>query len=106
MGLPGDWSSASRFVRAVFVKNHTLLVEGGTEVDRFFHVMDTVSVPRGCILTDDGQAVQTIYTCCMDLADATYYYTTYDCRRVRAVSLRHLPSDGEKVAVFSMAGEG
>lgn len=105
-GLPGDFSSASRFVRAVFAQNHTLPAEEAEEVERFFHVMDTVSVPRGCILTDEHQAVQTVYTCCMDLDDAAYYYTTCDCRRIRAVHLRHLPTDGETVLELPMAGEG
>ena len=105
-GLPGDFSSASRFVRAVFAKSHTLPAEQSMEVDRFFHIMDTVAVPRGCILTEESQAVQTVYTCCYDLADAAYYYTTYDCRRIRAVHLRHLPAGREGVTVFSMAGEG
>lgn len=106
VGLPGDFSSASRFVRAVFVKHHTLPAEESRRIDRFFDIMDTVSVPRGCILTEDGQAVQTIYRCCIDLGDAAYYYITCDCRRIRAVHLRHLPLSGDAALTFPMTGEG
>ena len=64
-GLPGDFSSTSRFVRGVFLKNHT--VRDNDKVGRFFHIMDSVSVPKGCIITDTGEAVYTVYTSCMDM---------------------------------------
>ena len=62
-GLPGDFSSSSRFVRATFVKKHTA-PSGTSPVERFFRMMDTVSVPRGCVITDEGREVETVYTSC------------------------------------------
>ena len=59
VGLPGDYSSSSRFIRAVFVKENTILPEG-EEIEGFFHVMDSVSVPLGCIRTDKGEPVSTL----------------------------------------------
>ena len=69
IGLPGDFSSSSRFVRATFAKTHTSLSEhsSGERIERFFHIMDTVSVPRGCVRTVDERDVYTVYT---SLADA------------------------------------
>ena len=85
-GLPGDFSSSSRFVRATFVKNHTS-ADGADGVTRFFHIMDSVAVPRGCVITEDGREVETVYTSCMALDEPTYYFKTYSRAKVHAVSL-------------------
>ena len=84
-GLPGDFSSASRFIKATFVKNHT--VKDNDKIGRFFHIMDSVSVPKGCIITDTGAAVYTVYTSCMDINGCDFYYTTYEDRRIHRAGL-------------------
>ena len=98
VGLPGDFSSASRFVRAVFAESHT--EKGNTpteEISRFFHIMDILSVPSGCIKTNEDKSVRTVYTSCADTEAKTYYFTTYSCRRISAVSLKYLRSEKELV---------
>ena len=85
-GLPGDFSSASRFVRAVFVKNH-ISASGADSVRRFFHLMNSVFVPRGCVITDEGREVETVYTSCIDLESLIYHYTTYENSKIRSVRL-------------------
>ena len=52
MGLPGDLSSQSRFVRVAFVKMNSL--SGDTEeesVSQFFHILGSVDQQRGCYQT-------------------------------------------------------
>ncbi len=100
-GLPGDYSSASRFVRALFAKAHT---QGncGDSISRFFHIMDTVSLPLGTVITDDGKPVSTVYTSCIDTANRTYYFTTYKNRRISAVRLTEELSERNGLVSFSM----
>ena len=98
VGLPGDFSSSSRFVRAVYAKNHTLLEEPCGRKERlsaFFHLMGTVTVPLGCVLTEDGKPVFTVYTSAMELDSMTYSYVTYDDGSIRSVRLDK--PDGEEV---------
>jgi choloylglycine hydrolase len=105
MGLPGDASSASRFVRAAFVKANA--VAGSDRADavgQFFHMMDAVAVPRGCIRLADGGLPHTVYTSCYDLLQGVCYYTTYENRSIRAVELRRCAPDGARLSVYSMAG--
>ncbi|MBQ9112512.1 MAG: choloylglycine hydrolase [Clostridia bacterium] len=103
LGLPGDLSSASRFVRAVFAKSHTVCENTKeAEISRFFHIMDTVSQPRGCAVTDSQRPVATVYTSCADTATATYYFTTYACRRIRALSLERAYADPSELTVFPL----
>ena len=88
IGLPGDVSSASRFIRAVFAKNHTVHAQCEiAAVSRFFHIMETVSQPLGLAKSPSGKPVCTLYTSCACPQSKTYYYTTYANRRIRAVRL-------------------
>ncbi|MBE6701912.1 MAG: choloylglycine hydrolase family protein [Ruminococcaceae bacterium] len=103
MGLPGDFSSSSRFVRAVFAQNHLAKKGAGTQaVGQFFHMMDTVTVPLGCVKNEDGKNVFTVYTSCADTDSFTYYFTTYHCRRVRALHLDGAPLAADTLLTFSM----
>ncbi len=93
MGLPGDASSASRFVRAVFSKANTEHTsEKLSEISRFFHITDTVSQPLGFARTDEGNPIYTVYTSCIDTSDMNYYFTTYDCRRIQCVAMKDFPT--------------
>ncbi len=94
-GLPGDYSSVSRFVRAVYVKEHTLLPSKALfnkekesfAFDRFLHIMSSVSVPLGCILTDSDKPVCTVYTSVCDMDELTYRYFTYSDREIKTAEL-------------------
>lgn len=100
-GLPGDWSSASRFVRAAFAAKHTLPAETDTaRVATLFRLLGTVSIPHGCVLTDDGHCHTTVYTCCCDTIEQTYHYTTATDARV--VSVPFTDRDGDTLTVHMM----
>ena len=88
MGLPGDLSSQSRFVRAAFVKLNS--VSGATEsesVSQFFHILGSVSQPRGCCEVGEGEFERTIYTACCNTDKGIYYYTTYDNHQIASVNM-------------------
>ncbi len=94
IGLPGDHSSRSRFVRALFTKENTVFSKYADDaVNDFFHVIDTVSVPRGCVEGRDGRAHFTAYASCADCNSLVYHYTTYACRQIRSVALANGVSD-------------
>ena len=95
--LPGDWSSESRFIRAFFAKKHTA---GGGVID-YFHIMDTVAMPNGCSKKD----WHTVYTSSVDLERGDCYFTTYEDRRIRKVSLADAELDSDELFRFSMRGE-
>ena len=98
LGLPGDWSSQSRFVRAAFVKLNS--VSGGTEeqsVNQFFHILGAVGQPRGTCVTDGGSYETTVYTSCCNAAKGLYYYTTYENHAISAVDMYAENPDGDKL---------
>ena len=103
VGLPGDFGSLSRFARAAYVAKHTVRGENTAPSD-FFHLMEAVSLPRGAVLTAQGQPVCTQYTSLADTARGIYYFTTYANRRIRAVSLENKPLDGDEILRYTMDG--
>lgn len=82
LGLPGDLSSMSRFVRGAF---HTKNSPKGLGVNQLFHLLYSVAMPRGSVITPEGTDEYTQYTCCCDLVNNKYYYTEYDDLNVRCV---------------------
>ena len=103
LGLPGDLSSQSRFIRAAFTKENSL--SGTTEaesVSQFFHILGAVEQVQGCCRTEDGKYEKTIYTSCCNTDKGIYYYTTYDNRQISAVHLHRAKLDDVFLARFPL----
>ena len=103
MGLPGDYSSSSRFVRAAFVKEN--MPEEATDVGAFFEILESVSVPRGSVQVGDGKYQYTIYSSCCDAQKGIYYYTTNKKRTICAADMHRENLDGTSPVAYSMTGE-
>lgn len=103
MGLPGDLSSASRFVRAAFVKQHSVSGESESEsVSQFFHILGAVDQPRGCCDVGEGKYEITIYTSCCNASKGIYYYTTYENHQITAVDMHRVDLDGEQLVTYEV----
>lgn len=103
MGLPGDSSPASRFVKAAFLKwNSASEKEEGANVAQFFHILDNVSMVRGAVMTDSGKYDITTYSCCVNTRTGVYYYKTYENARIQAVDLKAEDLDGQDLAVYEL----
>ena len=83
LGLPGDLSSESRFVRAAF---HRLNCQNsGTPCD-IFHLLGSVEMPDGSVKLGDLYE-RTEYSSAVNLETLTYYYRTYKSLSLTAASL-------------------
>ncbi|MEE1280058.1 MAG: choloylglycine hydrolase [Oscillospiraceae bacterium] len=88
LGLPGDLSSQSRFVRAAFVKLNSVSGDSENEsVSQFFHILGAVNQQRGCCDVGDENYEITIYTSCCNANKGIYYYTTYNNHQITAVDI-------------------
>ena len=88
LGLPGDLSSQSRFVRAVFTRQNSKSgPDEAASVGQFFHIMDTISQTKGCCELENGDFEKTIYTSCVNADKGIYYYTTYNNRQINAIDM-------------------
>ncbi|MCD4646410.1 choloylglycine hydrolase [Bacillus mycoides] len=101
MGLPGDFTPPSRFVRAAFGKQNIQGIDNEEEgVSAIFHILSTCEVPKGGVITDEGTLDNTIYTSAMCMESGTYYYHTYDCRQIIAIHLFHENLDTEEIKTY------
>lgn len=103
LGLPGDSSPMSRFVRMTFLKSHAAFdSDRGGQISQFFHLLDAVSMVKGSVVTPEGKLDETIYSCCADAREGIYYYKTYDSCCVHAVRMDTQCLDGRSLAVFPL----
>ncbi|MBQ5771048.1 MAG: choloylglycine hydrolase [Clostridia bacterium] len=103
MGLPGDASSMSRFVKAAFVKANSVSGDSEAEsVSQFFHILKSVEMQRGCVLLENGLYEITIYTSCMNTDRGIYYYTTYDNSRIHAVDMHRENLQGAELISYPL----
>ena len=107
MGLPGDPSSASRFVRAAFTKLHSITGESEAEsVSQFFHILSSVEQVRGVTAVREGEYEYTLYSSCCNTNTGVYYYTTYDDRTVTAVDMHGTDLEGNAPVSFPVTWQG
>lgn len=103
IGLPGDLSSASRFVRAAFVKLNSASGDSENEsVNQFFHILGAVEQQRGCARLPDGSFEITAYTSCMNTDKGIYYYTTYENRCISAVDMHRCELEGKELYTYPL----
>lgn len=106
IGLPGDLSSASRFVRAAFtLANATGGDTGQENVLQTFHVLDSVAMTRGTVVTAAGEPDITRYSCCIDLGTGAYYYKTYRNSRITKISLDERAKSSGSLTIFKLRSE-
>ena len=103
IGLPGDWSPASRYIRTAFCKRNSVCENSEeSSVSQFFHLLDTVAMPRGAVRTPEGNCDITRYSCCINTATGTYYYKTYDNCAITAVALTEERRAGDRLLEFPL----
>lgn len=107
MGLPGDLSSPSRFVRGTFVRNHAR--SGPTEgecVNQFFHILGSVEQQRGCVQLEDGSCEITVYSSCCNTDRGVYYYKTYENSQITGVDMHKEDLNAAQVISYPLRQKG
>lgn len=102
MGLPGDLSSASRFIKAAFTKLHSVKPrEESSAVNQFFHILGSVVQQEGCVQVGTDYE-KTVYSSCCNTNKGIYYYTTYENSQITAVYMHREHLDGAELASYPL----
>lgn len=101
IGLPGDLSSTSRFIRAAFVQQNSLS-EGDGDLIQFFHILGAVDQQRGCVRLENDAYEITVYTSACDMENGVFYYTTYENSRITAVDMHKEDLDGSTLVCYPL----
>jgi choloylglycine hydrolase len=109
LGLPGDFTPPSRFVRAVAFSNSALPVDSAHEgVLQAFHILNQFDIPKGAARgIENGQEVAdyTLWTSVSDLTNRRYYYRTFENSRIRMVDLKAVDLNAKDIRTISMQGD-
>lgn len=106
IGLPGDCSSMSRFVRAAFVKMNSVSGDSEEEsVSQFFHILKSVEMQRGCVELGERVFEITQYSSCCNTDRGIYYYTTYDNSQICEVDMHKENLDGSVLTAYPLVKE-
>lgn len=107
IGLPGDLSSASRFVRVAFAKLNAVSDDSEqSSVSQFFHILGSVWQNRGLCEVAPGKFEITIYASCCNADKGIYYYKTYDNHQITAVDMNKENLDQDRLIEYPMINEG
>lgn len=88
IGLPGDYSPASRFVKTAFLNLNVVCPQDDQgSLAQFFHMLDAVAMVRGSVVSPEGRYETTIYSCCINASRGTYYYKTYCNNQFTAICM-------------------
>ncbi len=103
IGLPGDVSSMSRFVRMTFGSEKSVCKnDEASSVSQFFHLLSSVEMARGVCLTPAEEWDITVYSSCINTDRGLYYYTTYDNRSITCVDMHRTELNGDSVIRFPL----
>ncbi|MFI3202371.1 MAG: choloylglycine hydrolase [Eubacteriales bacterium] len=106
LGLPGDFSSASRFVKTAFLKgNSRCELDNDSSIVQFFHILESVAFVKGAVMTLEDKEDITLYSCCCNIDQMTYYYKTYENSQITGIKLQLNDVDHEKMKVFPLRKE-
>ena len=88
IGLPGDMSSPSRFIKAAFTKLNSISGDGESEsISQFFHILGSVVQQRGLTNVRGEEYEFTLYSSCCNTDKGIYYYKTYENSQITAVDM-------------------
>lgn len=102
IGLPGDLSSASRFIKAAFTKLNSVSKDAeSASISQVFHILGSVAQQQGCVKVGSLYE-KTIYSSCCNTSKGIYYYTTYENSQITAVRLHGADLNTRELVSFPL----
>lgn len=100
LGLPGDFTSQSRFIRASFLKYYGIKGKNEEEgIQYLFHLLDNVAMPLGIVKVEDNDNEhdydETIYSATMCAESLKFYWKSYKNSTIQCVDLNHELNNSE-----------
>jgi penicillin V acylase-like amidase (Ntn superfamily) len=104
LGLPGDFTSPSRFARLhAFEKTYTKPAKSEDGIQTAFHILNNFDIVTGFVMSPDGQASNTQYTVVYDLSNFDAFIKTYEDQTIKNIRDRdEFPTINKKGSRTSM----
>lgn len=112
LGMPGDFTPPSRFVRAVAFSTAALPSKtGDAAVLQAFHILNLFDIPKGATREEQKDehgniiAEYTIWTSAADLKAKRFFFRTYENSQIRSVELMKMNLNAKVITTISMKGD-
>jgi choloylglycine hydrolase len=108
LGIPGDWTPPSRFVRIALIKNFVQKAKNVHEnINLGFHLLNMVDIPYGAVRDSQNKGFDyTQWSLVKDLKNGVMYYRTYYDQRVKTIDLnmeaKNLKSTEKKIPMVGV----
>lgn len=108
VGLPGDFTSPSRFVRAAIFSATAIPSENSNAaIFQLFHILNQFDIPVGVAKTKVGDVVytdQTQITCARDPQALKYYFRSYKDQNIKMIDLNQFDLDTKSIQSIKLEG--
>ena len=102
IGIPGDLSSSSRFVKATFTKMNSVSKDSeSASISQVFHILGSVAQQQGCVKIGNFFE-KTIYSSCCNTTKGIYYYTTYENSQITGIRLHGVDLNADRLFMFPL----
>lgn len=109
LGLPGDFTPPSRFVRAVaFTASAIPETNAERGINQVFHILNNFDIPVGSARTTHDGVIHSDYTMLTtgrDSKNMKYYFKTYEDQTIRMVDLKKFDLDGKTIKKITTASK-
>jgi choloylglycine hydrolase len=112
LGVPGDFTPPSRFVRAVAFSQSVLPSKTGRDaVLEAFHILNQFDIPKGSTREDKKdehgniEADYTLWTSAIDLNAKQFYFRTYENSAIRMIDLTKMNLDAKDIVKIPTTGD-
>lgn len=109
IGLPGDFTPPSRFVRASFFSTTAAPVANSDEaVDQTFHILNQFDIPKGIVREEEGKMVgydYTLFTSVKNPETLEYFYRSYDNQTIQFIDLRQFDLNAPTIKKMKVQGK-
>lgn len=106
VGIPGDFTPPSRFIRALYYSMASLMCDKSKETAlQAFHILNNFDIPMGTVRSEHGEVTDydwTQWTAVHDLDKKDYYYKTEGNSRIRVVNLMKCNLNAENISKLTM----
>ena len=110
VGLPGDFTPPSRFVRAaLFTAAATPVDHAKNAVWQAFHILNNFDIPKGVAREKSDSSYSSDFTqltCVRDPNALKYYFKSYDDQTVKVIDLKKFDFDAKEPKQLAVTGEG
>lgn len=105
VGLPGDFTPPSRFVRAAIFSSTALAVQNAEElVGQTFHILNQFDIPMG-VARQKGEVDYTLLTTVKDPNTQRYYFKSYEDQTIKWITLKEFDLNAPTIKSVETKGK-